>query len=366
MGIQDREYIQRRTPVPGRVREPSPVRAVMGMWSVNTWIIAICVAVYFIDAALLPYPNWVPSGPIENIPQNLRIDPSQLALHMDGQLMRVPDPRTGQVRFYALVYDTVSRRIIPDARAEVFPMHTIEGWMYMSTFRLLRIEWWRLIGFQFLHTHGMIFHLVLNMLGLYFFGPMVEHYLGSKRYLAFYLLCGIFGALMYLLLNLGGYVTSQFFGTSVQIPGLLFNDIGTPLIGASAGVFGVILAGAFLMPNAVVYVFFMIPARLATVAYALVGMSLVSLLTAGHNAGGEAAHLGGALAGMYFIRHPRHLHGFFDILGRADPTSHHYSQRRRTSPKRQEIDRILAKISRSSIHSLTSEEKRTLREASEQ
>ena len=104
------------------------------------------------------------------------------------------------------------------------------------------LHYWRLIGFQFIHAG--FAHLLFNMIGLYFFGPLVEQYLGGKRYLAFYLLCGIFGALLYLILNLGGTIMS-----GVAIPGFLINDTLTPLVGASAGVFGILLAGAFLAPN---------------------------------------------------------------------------------------------------------------------
>ena len=98
----------------------------------------------------------------------------------------------------------------------------------------------------------------------------------------------------------------------------------------------------------------------------------------GNNAGGEAGHLGGALAGFYFIRHPQHLHGFFDLLGRVDPTSHHYRRKsgvagaKRSVPQgrgsradHDQIDRILDKISAGGLHSLTDKEKRVLREASE-
>jgi len=198
---------------------------------------------------------------------------------------------------------------------------------------------------------------------------MVERYLGGKRYLAFYLLCGIFGALMYCLLNLSGTV-ALLFGTNVQIPGLLFNDPYTPLMGASAGVFGVLMAGAFLAPNTMVLLFFILPMRLATLAYAFVIIALINVIFGGHNAGGEAGHLGGAIAGFYFIRHPHHLHGFFDFLGRIDPTSHHYRGkgrrlgRRAASAVPSNIDRILDKISERGLHSLTDKEKRILREAS--
>ena len=155
------------------------------------------------------------------------------------------------------------------------------------------------------------------------------------------------------------------------IPGLLFNSTATPLIGASAGVFGVLMAGAYLAPNALVLLFFILPMRLKTLAYLLVAIAFFTVVRNGANAGGEAGHLGGALAGFYFIRRPHHLHGFFDILGRLDPTSHHYRRTgRRTATGRrpaqtEKIDRILAKISAEGLKSLTESEKRALREASE-
>ena len=208
-------------------------------------------------------------------------------------------------------------------------------------------------------------HLLFNLLPLYFFGSMVERYLGSKRYLAFYLLCGIFGALMYLVLNLGGFIVGSIFQKDIAIPGLLFNSTHTPLVGASAGVFGILMAGAFLAPRTTVLLFFILPIQLRTLAYALVAIALFMVVRGGYNAGGEAGHLGGALAGFYFIRHPHHLHGFFDIVGRIDPTSHHYRGSSRRASKQIQIDRILEKINARGLHSLTNKEKRILRESSE-
>ena len=207
------------------------------------------------------------------------------------------------------------------------------------------------------------------MLALVVLGASVGRYLGAKRYLAFYLRCGMCGALMYLVLNLGAVVVSLLAGRAVVVPGLLFDSMATPLIGASAGVFGVLMAGAFLAPNAIVLLFFVLPMRLATLAYALVALAIVSVLFGVQNAGGEAGHLGGAIAGFYLIRNTDKLHGFFDFLGRVDPTSHHYrgprAIRRGATTPRHEVDRILDKISADGLHSLTEREKRVLREASE-
>ena len=232
----------------------------------------------------------------------------------------------------------------------------MRDWLHMSTRHAVwGVQYWRFIGFQFLHAD--LQHLIFNMIGLYFFGPLVERYLGGKRFLAFYLLCGIFGAVLYLILNLGGYIVGR------EIPFLLVNDPASQLIGASAGVFGILIAGAFLAPTARVLVFFVFPMKLATMAYLLVAYSVITMFIHGSNAGGETAHLGGALAGWYFIRNPRHLNGFFDFLGKADPTSKHFALRESESSQK-DVDRILDKIHNEGLQNLTSKEKTILHKAS--
>ena len=229
-------------------------------------------------------------------------------------------------------------------------------WLHMSTEHVIwNLQYWRFIGFQFLHAD--LQHLIFNMIGLYFFGPLVEQYLGGKRFLVFYLLCGIFGAVLYLVLNLGGYIVGR------EIPFLLVNDPASQLIGASAGVFGILIAGAFLAPKATVLVFFILPMKLATMAYLLVAYSVITMFIHGSNAGGETAHLGGALAGWYFIRNPHHLNGFFDFLGKADPTSKHFALRDKGASQK-DVDRILDKIHKKGLQSLTSKEKKILHKAS--
>jgi len=63
--------------------------------------------------------------------------------------------------------------------------------------RVLQV--WRLVTYQFLH--GSAFHLLANMLGLFFLGPTLERHWGSKRFLVFYLFCGVAGGLSYYLLS---------------------------------------------------------------------------------------------------------------------------------------------------------------------
>ena len=236
--------------------------------------------------------------------------------------------------------------------------HFLSNNFYFST--EYSLEFWRFVTFQFLHANQA--HLIFNMIGLYFFGPIVERYLDRKRYLAFYLLCGISGAFLYYMLNLLGFIAGD-----INIPGLLSNDIDVPLIGASAGVFGVLMAGSYLVPSAKVLFMFILPMQLRTLAWIFVGTAVLTVITEGSNAGGEAAHLGGAAAGWYFIRRPHHLRGFFDFLGQADPTSKHFrfssTTRRKKGPTQAQIDQVLKKVSEKGLHSLNDKERKLLKEA---
>lgn len=239
-------------------------------------------------------------------------------------------------------------------------MDPLTGYGHFSTHHLMGLEVWRLVTFQFLHAD--IWHLAFNMLGLVVFGPMVEGFLGRKKYLAFYLFCGICGGLAYLILNLVGVM-------GVQLPGALRVSTTTPLIGASAGVFGIILACARIDPNRTVMLIFPpIPLKLSWLAFGYVFFALVNLLSGGQNAGGDAAHIGGALAGFFFITRAHLLTDFFDVLEdsrkkvAAQPEAH---RQRKKAAGEKEVDRILAKVQAEGLHALTERERRTLREASE-
>ncbi len=381
MGLYDRDYYRRASQGSFSQRAGGRLRLI----SVNTWLIILCVGVFFVDNVFLAKVHrWVRTGQVYMVsnPTTESLDLSRQSYgpvvgpnRIDPNVLRYYAERHGSVMpnlRMALILDRP-----PEERgaqvvgyAEVREARFIESYLSFSTGDMIyRLEYWRLIGFQFLHAN--IGHLFFNMLGLFFFGPMVEQYLGSKRYLAFYLLCGIAGAVLYLILNVAGIVATDVLGVTVQVPLLLFNDVSTPLVGASAGIFGVLMAGAYLEPNAIAYLMFF-PMRLATLAWVLIGIALLTVFMNGENAGGQAAHLGGALAGWFFIRRSHMLHGFFDILGRADPTSRHYRAKRASrrqammSPARQsEIDKVLDKISTSGIHSLTEEEKRLLADDTE-
>jgi membrane associated rhomboid family serine protease len=124
----------------------------------------------------------------------------------------------------------------------------------------------------------------------------VESYLGPRRYLAFYLLCGMAGAALYLIF---------------WRLGILEVSAATPLVGASAGIFGVLIGAARVAPNTTVMLLFPpIPMRLKIFAWVMLGIALATVLEQGQNSGGQVAHLGGAALGALLIYQPHLLDVF--------------------------------------------------------
>ena len=243
MGIYDRDYYRSSAP-PRFGRFP--------VMSVTMWLIVINFAVALIDSVL-----W----------HTLKI----------GYELRLP---------WAVLY---------------FP--PLEWWGHFSVqLAIFQVQLWRFLTFQFLHAGLM--HLVLNMLMLYFFGPLVEAYLGRRRFLVFYLVCGIAGPVGYMLLwALSSPSTMNLIQTS-----------WVPLVGASAGLFGILIAAAQIAPDATVLVWGILPMKLRALAWVTLGFAVYVVFTGGHNAGGEAAHLGGAVLGWLLIRNPHWLN-FIEFAG---------------------------------------------------
>lgn len=333
--------------------------------SVNTWLIIINIAVFVLNNVVLSQRAWpVGAGTYYSSsasPEQIaraKVDRRQAQLADDGTYhspifdpLAVTTNLMGQPAFVQIGYERFR------------PQPIVEAFGHFSTSKFwTEGQLWRLISFQFLHAN--LSHLVLNMLGLFFFGGMVEQYLGRRRYAVFYLLSGVCGALCYMLLNLLAYTMLQA-GIPVRLPFLLFDDPYTPLVGASAGVFGVLLAAAFIAPTAIVQLFFVIPMTLRTAVYVFLALAVFNLYMGGHNAGGDAAHVGGALAGAFLIRRPDILRDFatgFGLFAERKPG--------RTPPLRgagdaDALDRIIAKARAEGVESLSPGERAALRRAVE-
>ena len=227
---------------------------------------------------------------------------------------------------------------------------------------------WQLLTFQFMHA-GLL-HLVVNCWAIYVFGRAIEEALGWKKFLILYLSSGVVGGICQVL---AGWLW----------PGLF----GGPVVGASAGGFGLIAAFAVLFPERelVLLLFFIIPIRLS--AKMLLMLSAVLALAGivfpiNHVA--NAAHLGGMLTGVIFIR--QFIQGRWSrsgfpsggaapgefISGWVGKSSLWRSASNKPDEDlsndefvKSEVDPILEKISRRGIQSLTERERQILEKARE-
>lgn len=370
-------------------------------WRMTTWLIILNALVWVLGQFVFNAPRFVPYGQeyLPNVTARQIAEGVELKGGPGGQLLP-PQEVPQRPGIYAYPIVTVPRdasgrpqpnvpvgNLTQIGRQLYIVQGVLDAWGHFSTAKgFFGLEVWRFLTFQFLHVN--ITHLGFNLLGLWFSGYLVEEFLGSrKRFLAFYLTCGIFGALMYLLLNLTGNVLVFHLGLtgSTKLPFLLFDSVYTPLVGASAGIFGVLMAAAYAAPDEIVDVLGVIPTKMRTAVYGFTLLALANLYFGSKNAGGEAAHIGGAIAGFFFIRRMHLLRDFFDVFGdsregdrpaRPAPASNRPAgdatvRRSRSffeklihpvdrTPAPAEVDRILAKITEQGMESLTRAERLTL------
>lgn len=247
------------------------------------------------------------------------------------------------------------------------------GWLYAAVKSALMLpSWlptllirpWTLLTYAF--THESFFHILFNMLNLYWFGQLLVEYLGARRLMSIYVLGALAGAVAFLLaMNL--------------IPVLVTRFGYPPILGASGAVSAVIVGTATLLPDYTFMLILLGPVRIKWIAAVLVLLS-VSGLT-GDNAGGQFAHLGGALLGFMFVKQLQSGRDLGAPLQRAwawltglfepKPTMRVSGSTRGTAtavptPSADEaaIDLILDKINRSGYESLSKEEKQQLFRAS--
>ncbi|RVU01254.1 rhomboid family intramembrane serine protease [Mucilaginibacter limnophilus] len=221
-----------------------------------------------------------------------------------------------------------------------------------ASFEKLATRFWTPITYMFMHAD--VFHILFNMLWLYWMGQIFEEYLGTKRTLGLYILGGLSGALFFLL-------AMNF------IPGLTNPD--AIIVGASAGVMAIIIATATLLPNYTIHLFLFGPVKLKWLAIFYVLIDFLS--TAGSNAGGSIAHLGGALLGFIYIKRLQSgsdwigsINKMFTPQPKMKVVVKNPEKNTSAKPKQEEIDRILDKISLSGYDNLTRQEKEILFRAS--
>lgn len=214
--------------------------------------------------------------------------------------------------------------------------------------------------FTYFFAHAGPFHILFNMLALYWFGRLIHEYLGNRRLINIYILGGLFAGAFYLLLS----NTIPYFIERVPIIGL---------VGASGSVIAIMMAAAVLLPDYSFYLIFIGPVKIKYIVGVLIFIYFLGIV--GGNAGGNVAHLGGALMGYIYVRslkRGRDLGQPINWLAkkiRSVRRPKHLKVSYRDTPSsevsQKEIDIILDKISRSGYSSLSKEEKEKLYKASQ-
>jgi membrane associated rhomboid family serine protease len=144
---------------------------------------------------------------------------------------------------------------------------------------------WQLVTYLFLHDPTSPWHILFNMLGLWWAGTAIEQTWGTRKFLKFYFICGI-GA-----------------GLCVILAALLFNGMESPVIGASGAIYGLLLAFALLFPDQIV-IFIFFPIKAKYLVMILAGVALFSSITDHSSGVSYAAHLGGLAIGLAYLRLP--------------------------------------------------------------
>jgi membrane associated rhomboid family serine protease len=205
------------------------------------------------------------------------------------------------------------------------------------------IQVWRLVSYQFLHDLGGFGHIFFNMLLLYMMGTILERHWGTRRFVYFYLGCGVVGGLFY-------YILAGWLGRGI-------------MVGASGSILVILTACAILFPQIRLYIWGIFPIAIRVLALILMGISVLTIMqgSRGVNAGGEAAHLGGMLAGALYVFARKYRIGFASNIQRVRTERRQLSQ----DQLQTRIDQILDKVHQQGIHSLTRQERNTLKQATE-
>jgi membrane associated rhomboid family serine protease len=228
-----------------------------------------------------------------------------------------------------------------------------------SSLKALLLRPWTLITYMFVHKD--IWHILFNMLWLYWFGKIFLEYLDQRKLVAVYLLGGISGALVYILS----------FNIFPAFTGIVSESVA---IGASASVMAIVVAIAAYVPDYTVHLFLLGRIKIKYMALAI--FVLTSIMDFSVNAGGKLAHIGGAVLGYLYtinLRHGRDMGkginriiDFFVTIFKPrpklkvtykKPATDDFEYNRIKTEHQEQINRILEKISKGGYDSLTKEEK---------
>jgi len=221
-----------------------------------------------------------------------------------------------------------------------------------------RFTVWQFFTYMFLH--GGIGHIFFNMFALWMFGTELEYNWGSKDFLWFYFVCGLGGGLLVWL--------TAFFG---------FSGMYSTTIGASGAIFGLLVAYGMMWPDRLIFVFGIIPMKALHFVLLFGALDLMQGLS--HSNGGIAyfAHVGGGVTGFIYLKFGWRIVAYTESILRrfkrrklkvieGGRNSGLYRNEPSHPDMDDEIDRILDKIAREGMNSLTKKEKEILDRRSEE
>lgn len=270
----------------------------------------------------------------------------------------------------------VLRVLMTISGAEGMYKEIISHFMMPAAVSRIITQPWSILTYMFLHEG--FFHILFNLLFLYWFGLLVQEYLGSRRLANLYILGGIAGALLYVVM----YNVAPYFMAEREV---------ALMLGASAGVFAIVVGAATLTPDTSFHLLLLGPVKIKYISIFYVVVAFAN--STGANAGGELAHLGGAALGYFYIvllrkgtdlgRPVQAVGKFFERILSGRPNVK-VTYRKRNAPYKseplrseeaknssakngttqEEIDKILDKIADRGYDSLSKEEKRKLFEYS--
>ena len=299
-------------------------------------------------------------------------------------------------------YSPTGFRLLPTIVKHLLIINVL---MYLATVTLTRfnIDLTRLLGLHFfkasdfriyqlltyMFMHGNFEHLFFNMFALWMFGNTLENIWGSKRFLLFYMVCGIGAGLCQELVQYIQYATSLADYANVNLGGRIvpmdayLNMMTT--VGASGAIYGLLLAFGMMFPNSMIYLYFFFPIK---AKWFVIGYAVIELLSGLSGASNVAhfAHLGGMLFGLllilYWRKNPagpnknfRKWKEIFESWKRKSQTKYTpYKEvkdeprvprndgeyNRQKAERERDVDAILDKISKNGYASLTQEEKEFL------
>jgi len=239
---------------------------------------------------------------------------------------------------------------IPEAAQSVLRTSVMEQWFELDTAKVLTGQIWRIVTCSFLHDRFNVFHILFNMLFLFWFGRTLESMYGSREFAMFY---GV------------SAITASFAFIGID----LITGRQASMIGASGPIMGVLMLFAMHFPRNKIYLFMILPVEIRWIVllYIIFDLHPVLLMLSGQPTGSgvaHAAHLGGLFFGWLYYRRKIKLE---PLLSKVQSKTHEKKvQIVQDAEDRFEdkVDAILDKISEKGIGSLTETEKRMLKKSS--